>query len=453
MLPTHRVAWVEGMLMEPQHFQQQERYMENLIHSRVRSLGAYSWGLSKLEIDGELLEQGKLAIRSARGVFPDGTVFDMPARDPLPPPLELQEHHQNKIVCLAVSLDMPGNLYIDLVRRDNRNGSRYRAIETEVQDRNLLPGAEGNPRNALLQLGQLQVRLCLQESSSSVEAVLPIAMIGERRPEGGVVLDSKVLPPMLDFRAAGWLHSATKELMGLISQRLETVRLPDAHYAGGGMSEVLELMLLQLLGEYHLLLTHQLNRPNVHPEALFQILLGLLGRLCIIPGSEAVHERTELNYSHERPGQGFFQLFVALRRALSLVIESPAVALPFKSNGNNLYLCQNDAQLRLERLIFAVSADIPGEVLRSEFPGQIKLGPVEKITQLIDFQLPGARINALGAPPRHIPYYPDSIYFEVDPADPLYQEMMSGAAMAFSVVGDFPSLRFDAWGLRPGRGR
>lgn len=451
MLPTQRVAWVEGMLMEPQHFQQQERYLENLIHTRVRSFGAYTWGLNELEIDNELLTQGKLAIRRARGVFPDGTPFEMPGRDPLPAPLELQEHHQNNVVCLAVSLDIPGNPYIDLTQRGA--GSRYRAVEAEVQDRNMLPGGEGHPRKALLQLGQLQTRLCLQESCSSQEAVLPIATLGERRPEGGLVLDGKMLPAMMDFRAAGWLHDATVELMGLISQRLATVRLPDAHYAGGGMSEVLELMLLQLLGEYHLQLAHLLSRPNVHPETLFQILLGLLGRLCIIPGGEAVHARPELCYRHERPDQGFFQLFAALRRALSLVIESPAVALPFKSNGKDLYLCQNDAQLRLERLIFAVSADIPSEVLRSEFPGQIKLGPVEKMAQLIDFQLPGARISALGAPPRHIPYYPDSIYFEVDPADPLYQEMMSGAAMALSVVGEFPSLRFDVWGLRPGRGR
>ncbi|MCS3408371.1 type VI secretion system baseplate subunit TssK [Serratia sp. AKBS12] len=451
MLPTQRVAWVEGMLMEPQHFQQQERFVENLIHTKIKNLGAYIWGLSELEIDNDLLSQGKLAIRRAKGVFPDGTPFEMPGRDPLPMPLELQDHHQNKVVCLAVALDMPGNPYIDLTRQSR--GSRYRAVETQVQDRNLLPGTEGNPRNALLQLGHLQTRLCLQESSSSLEAILPIATIGERRPEGGLVLDGKVLPAMLDFRATGWLHDATTELLGLISQRLAAVRLPDAHYAGGGMNEVLELMLLQLLGEYHLLLTHLLSRPNVHPEALFQTLLGLLGRLCIIPGGEAVQARPELHYNHERPGQGFFQLFAALRRALSLVIESPAVALPFKSNGKNLYLCQNDAQLRLDRLIFAVSADIPAEVLRSEFPGQIKLGPVEKMAQLIDFQLPGVRISALGAPPRHIPYYPDSIYFEVDPADPLYQEMMSGAAMALSVVGDFPSLRFDVWGLRPGRGR
>lgn len=452
MLPTQRVAWIEGMLMEPQHFQQQERYLENMIHARTSELGAWNWGLSELEIDNELLAQGKFAIRRAKGVFPDGTVFSMPDNEPLPAPLQLSDHHQNQMICLAIPLDVPGNAWIDLTA--SSSSSRYRAVDMEVQDRNLLPAfAEGNTRHAMLQLGALQSRLCLKESSSSAESVLPIAMLGERRPEGGMMLDSKVLPVMIDFRAAGWLYDVTSELLGLISQRLMMVRLPDAHYSGGGMNEVLELMLLQLLSEYHLRLRHLLARPKVHPEQLFQMLLGLLGRLCIIPGSESFHDRHDLRYLHEQPGQSFFALFAALRRALSLVIESPAVALSFKSNGNNFYLCQTDAQLRLERLIFAVSADVPGEVLRNDFPAQIKLGPVEKIAQLVDFQLPGARLNAMSAPPRHIPYYPDSIYFEVDPSDPLCQEMMNCAAMALSIVGDFPSLRFDAWGLRPGRGR
>jgi len=451
MLPTHRVAWVEGMLMEPQHFQQQERYFENIIHSRVKSLSVCCWGLSELEIDGELLTQGKLAIRRARGVFPDGTVFDMPDKDPLPAPLTLRDNDQNKIVCLAVALNIPGNTQIDLTGVGS--SSRYLVADSHLQDRNLLPGGEGHPRYAIIQLGQLQARLCLLENSSSAESVLPITLLSEQRAEGGLTLDGKMLPPMLDMRATGWLLGATNELVGLIGQRLTAVRMADTHFHGGGVNEVLELMLMQVLGEYHLLLSHLLSRAQVHPETLFQTLLALLGRLAIVPGGEAVQPGHEFTYHHERPAQSFFCLFAALRRALSLVIESPAVALPFKSNGNNLYLCQNDVHLGVERLIFAVSADVPSEVLRSDFPGQIKLGPVEKIAQLIDFQLPGVRISALGAPPRHIPYYPDSVYFEVDPSDPLYKEMMSGAAMAFSVVGDFPTLRFDAWGLRSGRGR
>lgn len=450
MLPKQRVAWVEGMLMEPQHFQQQERFLENAFFSKIGMVNAYSWGVSSLEIDSGLLEQGLLAIKSAKGCFPDGTVFNMPGNDPLPPPMELNDSCQNKIVCMAILRDMPGNAYIDLTQ--GKRGSRYTVVADDIQDRNIIMDTtEGNVNSALIQLGQLKVRLCLLDAASQSEAILPVAMIGERTLDGKILLDNKYLPPMLDCRASGWIKNATSEVLGLISQRLSTVFRTDGYYASGGFSEVLEVMLLQSLGEYHLHLTHLLSRPVVHPEVLFQVLLRLLGRLCIIPGSESLIERTEISYNHDRPGSGYFQLFAALRRALSLVIESPAVALPFKDRGDNIYLCQNDAQLRLEKLVFAVSADMPLEQLRAYFPAQVKLGGVEKIIQLIDLQLPGARIIPMPAPPRHLPYYPDSVYFEVDGADNIYKEMMKGAAMALSIVGDFPGLRFDAWGLRQGR--
>lgn len=56
MLPKQRVAWVEGMLMEPQHFQQQERYLEHLTEMRARSLSALAWGFHSLSINQGLLD-------------------------------------------------------------------------------------------------------------------------------------------------------------------------------------------------------------------------------------------------------------------------------------------------------------------------------------------------------------------------------------------------------------
>ena len=35
MKPLQRIVWSEGMLMSPQHFQQQDAYHEGLLHERV----------------------------------------------------------------------------------------------------------------------------------------------------------------------------------------------------------------------------------------------------------------------------------------------------------------------------------------------------------------------------------------------------------------------------------
>ncbi|EIM18770.1 type VI secretion system baseplate subunit TssK [Pseudomonas chlororaphis] len=450
MLPKQRVAWVEGMLMEPQHFQQQERFFEHLIDTRARSLRPFGWGFVALEIDRGLLEQGKFALRKAKGIFPDGTPFSMPEDVPIPLPLELGDGCQGKVICLSVLLDIPGNAQMDLLH-DEFKGSRFRTLDAEIADRNHGASLEGTPRVCTLQLGSLVTRLSLAEGISSAESALPVGFVLEVTSDRRICLDERALPPLLDFRAIGWLPGATTELLGLISQRLESVFRPDVHRTAGGLSELLELLLLQTLSAYNLRLNHLLSCALVHPETLFETLLSLLGSLSIIPGGERLWDRPDLVYLHDEPHNSYFQLFASIRRALSLVIEAPAVALSFIDRGDGIYLCQNDSQLRLEKLVFAVSCSLSGEHLRSYFPAQVKLGAVEKIIQLIDLQLPGARLTPMASPPRHIPYYPHSIYFEVDHADPLYKEMMAGSALALSIVGDFPDLHFDVWGLRQGR--
>ena len=55
------------------------------------------------------LALGKLALRGGRGVFPDGTVFDFPEFDNIPPPLDVAESHRGQTVYLGLPL-RSGNL-------------------------------------------------------------------------------------------------------------------------------------------------------------------------------------------------------------------------------------------------------------------------------------------------------------------------------------------------------
>src|SRR5882757_1663386 len=82
-----KVSWSEGLFLRPHHFQQNDRYHERQVESRVRFATPYPWGFSYLEIDRDLAQQSKFALRRAAGVMPDGTPFDIPADSPLPPPI------------------------------------------------------------------------------------------------------------------------------------------------------------------------------------------------------------------------------------------------------------------------------------------------------------------------------------------------------------------------------
>src|SRR3546814_16613989 len=83
----NKVVWSEGLFLQPQHFQQQDRYVERLVRGAVAGLRPYGWGVSDLLIDRDMLSLGKLAVTACRGIMADGTPFDIPthAHHPRPP--------------------------------------------------------------------------------------------------------------------------------------------------------------------------------------------------------------------------------------------------------------------------------------------------------------------------------------------------------------------------------
>src|SRR3954452_6285042 len=73
-----RVVWSEGMYLGPHHFQVQARYFEDATRFATASLWPFSYGVAGCRLDADALENGTLSVLHARGIFPDGLVFDLP---------------------------------------------------------------------------------------------------------------------------------------------------------------------------------------------------------------------------------------------------------------------------------------------------------------------------------------------------------------------------------------
>ena len=64
-MAMHKVVWQEGMLLRPQHFQQNDRYYDYQLKTRTQKLESYAWGFFELEIDRQFLNMGKLVVSKA----------------------------------------------------------------------------------------------------------------------------------------------------------------------------------------------------------------------------------------------------------------------------------------------------------------------------------------------------------------------------------------------------
>ena len=233
----NKVVWSEGMLLQPQHLQQHDRYWQSQLENRVAALRPYSWGFAELKIDEHQLALGKLALQSCTAVLPDGTPFTLPADDELPLPLDIPADARNVLVVLALPLRRHGVAEVANGEQPD-NFARHRMDDYEAWDSN------GLDNSALLQIGKLRLRLALASEVENAYATIGVARIVERRADNRVVIDPDYSPPCLDFRAAPRLAAFADELVGLLHQRGDVLAARLSQPGAAGAAEIADFLLL-----------------------------------------------------------------------------------------------------------------------------------------------------------------------------------------------------------------
>jgi type VI secretion system protein ImpJ len=438
----NKVVWSEGMLLQPQHLQQHDRYWQSQLEARVGALRPYGWGFSDLKIDAQQLALGKLALQSCHAVLPDGTPFSLPSEDDLPLPLDIPSDARNVLVVLALPLRRHGVAEVGGLDAPD-NFARHRTHEYEVWDSN------GLDNSALMQVGKLRLRLALEGEVANAYATLGVARIIERRAEDRVVLDSDYCPPCMDFRAAPRLAAFADELVGLLHQRGDALAGRLSQPGATGAAEIADFLLLQLLNRAEPLMIHLAGATGVHPETLYRAMLELAGELATFtdPGKRTA---AYPQYRHAQLAETFAPLIADLRKSLSTVMDAQAVpiALDERQFGIRVAVVPDRELLRSATFVLVVNAQLPPEALRASFPAHVKIGSVEKIRDLVNLQLPGIGLRPLPVAPRQLPFYAGYTYFELDSNSEYFQHLHNSAGFAMHVAGEFPGLQMQFWAIR-----
>lgn len=88
-MKIYRPLWSEGVLLAPQQFQQQSEW-ESFSRAGLSTLiGAFSWGVERVEFNEALLTSGRIQVQTLRLWLPDGTLIDTQSSDLPPEPREV----------------------------------------------------------------------------------------------------------------------------------------------------------------------------------------------------------------------------------------------------------------------------------------------------------------------------------------------------------------------------
>jgi type VI secretion system protein ImpJ len=441
---NNKVVWSEGLFLRPQHLQQQERYLERYVELRAGGLHPHAWGFSELELETDLLAIGKLGIRRARGVFPDGTPFAMPGDDPLPPALDVEPNWRDQTVYLTLPLRAAAQADVGRAEAPSDQLFRYRVRETEVDD------ASGSMQGAvLMEVGGMSTRLLPQSQPLDGLTRMPLARIVESRADRQVTLDEAFVPTALACQAAPRLATFLVELLGLLHQRGEALAARVSVGDRGGAAEIADFLLLQVVNRWQPLVAHWTSAPLLHPQDLYAALIALAGELSTFttPGKRPPAWPA---YRHDALQPSFEPVIASLRGSLSAVLEQTALPIPVQARKFGVWVAMvpDAALFDSAAFVLAAKADVPAEELRRQLPLQAKIGPVEKIRDLVNLQLPGIAAMPMPVAPRQIPYHAGYLYFEFDKQSPLWRTLKGSGGIAFHFGSEFAGLDLQLWAIR-----
>ncbi len=438
-----KVVWSEGMYLRPQHFQQFERYIESYVQQRCRGLQGAFWGFVSVEIDHDALALGKVSLSMAQGVFPDGTPFLLTGPDELPAPLDIPPEAKDQVVLLALPLKRPGGE--DTIFEERVDSlARYSVLTREIADSNAV--ALGPAR---VQIAHARLRLVLASDLGSEWQGIGLLRVVERRGDNHLVLDKHYIPPMLIASQHPVLANYISELHGLLEQRGDALAQRLSRPGRGGVAEVADFLLLALINRALADTSHARDFGSMHPEQLFQDWLRVAFDLCTYTSNER-RPVVRPVYRHDDLQHSFSPLMAELRRALSTALEQNAVAIELQERAHRVWIARipSPELIHSAGFVLAVHADLPAETMRTRYPAQVKIGPAERLADLVNLHLPGIALRMLPVAPRQIPYHAGYHYFELDTRGELWKQLDKSSGLALHVAGDLPGLSMECWAIR-----
>ncbi len=477
---TSKVLWGEGLFLRPHHFQQQDQYHEHRLQQCVGLLQPYAWGVRHLRIDQEALASNVLRILELSLRFQDGELYEAPGvgtpggarpgvappggaadgamatvADDLPAPVDLgalPSSVQSVTYHAALPAFKPyGGNFLALhdgapaaPQAQGANAPRYTQHDRDTAD--LYTGA------AQEQLAYLKktVRLVADFEPRASYVNFPLLRL-QRAATGGFELDPGFMPPSTSIGASPVLFQQLRRLLDALQAKVAAL---CGHHADAGRQAVefrpgdmASYWLLHTASSACAALAHYAHHPSLHPERLYEQLLGVAGALMTFSRNWTLAELQP--YQHDDPGPSFSRLLHIIRDLLDTVISSRYFPIALNEVRPSYWLGQLDSGKIDERTVFyiAVSAALPALELVDVVPRRFKLGAPDDVEKCVLAALPGVRLQHAPQLPAAVPVRPDACYFMLDTRGPMAERMLQAQSISIYVPSGIQELRLELMGL------
>jgi len=442
------IYWHEGMLLQPQHFQQQDRYHESLVHQLCRRINPYYWGVVQLEINPDSLQNMILELESCEMILSDGAFLRFHGNTELE-----SRSFEDKVPAAGQPLE------VFLGLRRLKEGEANVTIPGQAE----APGPESGPRYRVKPAGGDTFDLFAAESSARIDFLYydPKVLFGPeketageyqlfklaevRRTERGFELSPRYIPPATSLAASPLLVGLVKKVRDRMTTKarelLEFKRERGIQTREIAGRDTLFLFFALTVNRYTPLL-HQLseNPDAAHPWPVYGLLRSLIGELSAF--SESVNflgaaGETGLGalkpYDHEDLWNCFNPAVDLIGPLLDQLIARAGYSVKLTWDGQH-YSAQLDEQAFAEgnRYYLIMSSPVPVRDLLTMVKNVAKIGSKSGVYTLVQRSLPGVPAEYLPAPPPELPQRTHSHHFLLDTSSRLWSMIEKDKSLSIS---------------------
>jgi type VI secretion system protein ImpJ len=433
-----KILWSEGLTLGPQHFQRQDLYHETRLLRMASALNPHFWGVRQLQWNMDALGHDLLEAQAMSLIFQDGEVYEAPATDLLPVPVDLTRLPQD-INTFTIHAALP------TIRPHGANaeeGGRYALSESETAD--LFSDAVPIDVPFL----KKRVRLLTQAEPRDGHVGFPVLRI-HRDPRGGFGVDPAFVPPCVAIGAAPPLQQLLDGLMSALTAKI--VSLHNAHRKTNASTfevhagDITSWWMLNIISTANASLQHYARSRVQHPEDLYEKLLALAGGLMTFSDRYATVDLPA--YVHADPGVTFAQLDAVIRELVDTVISARYFTIPLVAEDNRRTHYRgvlDPSKLTQEtQLCLAVSAAMPALELVAAVPVRFKIGSPDDIERIVASALPGIALTHMPQVPAAVPVRPDTYYFLLSTRNGLYENALKAQAIAIYAPAGMLELKIE----------
>jgi len=440
MEPLSPMFWGPGMFLQPQHFQQQDRYHEARLRRYVHWLTPFGWGVKSLVINETALQHSRLEVEQCELITWEGTLIRFQG-DTLPSnatiaPRSFEDVLDASGAPLGIYLGVKRlrgeepNVRSDVAQREYAAAGalarRFSLREVETPD---LFAADGKPCTVhyLMYDMQLVFEPELQVSTQEYELVKVAEVL--RAAEGpGAVLSRRYIPPTLAIQASPVLTGLLKELRDLVTAKgrelTDYKHQRRVHTIEMGSRDTVYLLMMQMVNRYIPLLHHHLDVPETHPSVFYALLRQLIGELSTFSETVSVLGGPLPAYRHDQLWECFDAAIRLAKDLLNELTKGPEYVVPLLFDGE--YFAAELAKRFFEgsnHYYLAIKVDMPPAELERLLMETGKMCSREDMAALRQHALPGLTVHYQAIPPEELPRRAHYHYFELDHYGHLWQHI------------------------------